>query len=147
MPVGTAATVKTLAPEELDALGARIILCNTYHLYLRPGHERIRRLGGLHRFMAWEGAVLTDSGGFQVYSLGAAMRGREGGPEKPGLVKISEEGVEFRSHLDGAKHFLSPEKAIEVQAALGADIVMAFDECPPSKADRGYHETSLARTQ
>ena len=158
MPVGTAATVKTLAPSDLEELGARIVLCNTYHLYLRPGHERVRRLGGLHRFMSWGGAILTDSGGFQVYSLGSGSRGAEGASEgaaarsrkpggKPGLVKISEEGVEFRSHLDGAKHFLSPEKAIEVQAALGADIVMAFDECPPSKADRAYHENSLARTQ
>jgi len=156
MPVGTAATVKTLAPDDLDELGARIVLCNTYHLYLRPGHERIRRLGGLHRFMAWGGALLTDSGGFQVYSLGSATRESESAsrkagasplPGKRGLVKITEEGVEFRSHLDGAKHFLSPEKAIEVQDALGADIIMAFDECPPAKAERSYHEASLARTQ
>ena len=158
MPVGTAATVKTLAPSDLEELGAGVVLCNTYHLYLRPGHERIRRLGGLHRFMAWKGAILTDSGGFQVYSLGGGARGGGGGPQgaaarsrkpggKPGLVTITEEGVEFRSHLDGARHFLSPEKAIEVQAALGSDIAMAFDECPPSKADRSYHEASLARTQ
>ncbi len=155
MPVGTAGTVKTLAPCDLDALGARIILGNTYHLYLRPGHERVRRLGGLHRFMAWGGALLTDSGGFQVYSLGG-LPGRVDASEaeacpapgrKPGLVRISEEGVEFRSHLDGATHFLSPEKAMEVQEALGADIIMAFDECPPSKAERSYHEASLARTQ
>jgi len=146
MPVGTAATVKTLAPQDLEELGARIVLGNTYHLYLRPGHERVRRLGGLHRFMAWRGAVLTDSGGFQVYSLGAG--GREGGPSgRAPLVRISEEGVEFRSHLDGSRHFISPEESIAIQEALGPDIAMAFDECPPSRAERSYHETSLARTQ
>jgi queuine tRNA-ribosyltransferase len=146
MPVGTAATVKTLEPRDLEALGAGIILANTYHLYLRPGHERIARLGGLHRFMSWNGAVLTDSGGFQVFSLGergAKGRDRAG----PGLVEIREEGVTFRSHLDGSRQFLSPERAIEVQEALGADVIMAFDECPPSLADRAYHEVSLARTQ
>ncbi|HEX9242170.1 MAG TPA: tRNA guanosine(34) transglycosylase Tgt [Anaeromyxobacter sp.] len=145
MPVGTAATVKTLDPRDLDALGARIILANTYHLFLRPGHERIRRLGGLHRFMSWGGAVLTDSGGFQVFSLGERADGRE--RAGPGLVEIAEEGVTFRSHLDGSSHFLSPERAIEVQEALGADVIMAFDECPPALADRAYHESSLARTQ
>ena len=146
MPVGTAATVKTLEPRDLEALGARIILANTYHLYLRPGHERVARLGGLHRFMSWGGAVLTDSGGFQVFSLGE--RGAEGRDRAgPGLVTIAEEGVTFRSHLDGSRHFLSPERAIEVQEALGADVIMAFDECPPSLADRAYHEVSLARTQ
>jgi len=147
MPVGTAATVKTLSPRDLDELGARILLANTYHLYLRPGHERVRRLGGLHRFMAWGGALLTDSGGFQVFSLGEASRGEDERNGKLGLVKIAEEGVEFRSHLDGARHFLSPERAIEIQRALGADIIMAFDECPPSLAERSYHESSLARTQ
>jgi queuine tRNA-ribosyltransferase len=146
MPVGTAATVKTLEPRDLEALGAGIILANTYHLYLRPGHERVARLGGLHRFMSWNGAVLTDSGGFQVFSLGE--RGAEGCDRAgPGLVEIREEGVTFRSHLDGSRHVLSPEKAIEVQEALGADVIMAFDECPPSLADRAYHEVSLARTQ
>jgi queuine tRNA-ribosyltransferase len=160
MPVGTAATVKTLSPRDLDELGARIVLGNTYHLFLRPGHERVRRLGGLHRFMAWDGALLTDSGGFQVFSLGQAARalrpraaprlsteGERAPAASPALVKISEDGVEFRSHLDGGRHFLSPERAIEIQEALGADIIMAFDECPPSKADRAYHEASLARTQ
>jgi queuine tRNA-ribosyltransferase len=145
MPVGTAATVKTLEPRDLEALGARIVLANTYHLFLRPGHERVRRLGGLHRFMAWPGAVLTDSGGFQVFSLGERAAGRE--RAGPGLVEIAEEGVTFRSHLDGSRQFLSPERAIEVQEALGADVIMAFDECPPSLADRAYHELSLARTQ
>ena len=148
MPVGTAATVKTLSPRDLEELGARIVLGNTYHLYLRPGHERVRRLGGLHGFMAWPGALLTDSGGFQVFSRGEAARASGEPAEAPkGLVRISEEGVEFRSHLDGARHFLSPERAIEIQEALGADVIMAFDECPPSKAERSYHEASLARTQ
>ena len=145
MPVGTAATVKTLEPRDLEALGVGILLANTYHLFLRPGHERIARLGGLHRFMAWPGAILTDSGGFQVFSLGERASGRE--RAGPGLVEIAEEGVTFRSHLDGSRHFLSPERAIEVQEALGPDVMMAFDECPPSLADRAYHEASLARTQ
>src|SRR5512140_2060532 len=147
MPVGTAATVKTLAPRDLDELGARIVLGNTYHLYLRPGHDRIRRLGGLHRFMAWAGAILTDSGGFQVFSLGEARREEASEGAGPALVSIGEEGVEFRSHLDGGRHFLSPERAVEIQEALGPDIAMAFDECPPSLAERSYHEASLARTQ
>src|SRR5512147_1851478 len=142
MPVGTAAAVKTLAPRDLTELGAPIILGNTYHLYLRPGHERVRRLGGLHRFMSWGGSVLTDSGGFQVYSLQGA--GKDGGDS---LVRIAEEGVTFRSHLDGSRHFLSPEASIRVQLDLGADVIMAFDECPPSRAERAYHEQSLARTQ
>ena len=141
MPVGTAATVKTLSPRDLVELGAGIILANTYHLAMRPGHERVRRLGGLHRFMSWNGAILTDSGGFQVYSLGSA------GKDGESLVKITEEGVTFRSHLDGSRHFLSPEAAMRVQFDLGADIIMAFDECPPAKAERDYHERSLARTQ
>jgi queuine tRNA-ribosyltransferase len=144
MPVGTAAAVKTLEPRDLEALGARIVLANTYHLFLRPGHERVQRLGRLHRFMSWPGAVLTDSGGFQVFSLGERTGRVKGGP---GLVTIAEEGVTFRSHLDGSRQFLSPEKAIAVQEALGADVIMAFDECPPSLADRAYHERSLARTQ
>ena len=147
MPVGTAATVKTLAPSDLEDLGVGILLGNTYHLYLRPGHERVRRLGGLHRFMAWNGAILTDSGGFQVYSLGARVRPAEGRGGRPPLVRISEEGVEFRSHLDGSRHFVSPEQSIEIQEALGSDIAMAFDECPPARADRSYHEASLGRTQ
>jgi queuine tRNA-ribosyltransferase len=145
MPVGTAAAVKTLEPRDLEALGAGIVLANTYHLYLRPGHERVRRLGGLHRFMSWNGALLTDSGGFQVFSLGQRGDGRE--KAGPSLVDIAEEGVTFRSHLDGSRHFLSPERAIEVEEALAADVVMAFDECPPALAERSYHELSLARTQ
>lgn len=133
MPVGTQATVKAMSPEELRDAGAEIILANTYHLYLRPGHETIRRLGGIHGFMNWGGPVLTDSGGFQVFSLSA-------------LRKISEEGVEFRSHLDGAMHFLTPALAIEIQHALGADILMAFDECTPYPSTREYTEKSLVLT-
>jgi len=145
MPVGTAATVKTLDPRDLHAIGAGMVLANTYHLYLRPGHALIEKLGGLHGFMAWDGAVLTDSGGFQVFSLGERGAGRE--RAGPGLVEISEEGVDFRSHLDGSRHLLTPERAIGIQEALGADVIMAFDECPPALADRAYHELSLARTQ
>ncbi|HZK25453.1 MAG TPA: tRNA guanosine(34) transglycosylase Tgt [Oscillospiraceae bacterium] len=133
MPVGTQATVKAMSPEELQEIGARIILSNTYHLYLRPGHELVREAGGLHRFMNWDRAILTDSGGFQVFSLGA-------------LRKIKEEGVTFRSHLDGSEHIFSPEKAVEIQEALGSDIAMVFDECAPYPAERDYIEDSLART-
>lgn len=130
MPVGTQGTVKGMTPEMLYALDAQIILGNTYHLYLRPGHELIRTLGGLHRFMGWERPILTDSGGFQVYSLGD-------------LRKISEEGVTFRSHLDGSLHFLSPEKSIEVQQGLGSDIMMCFDECAPYPASHEYVTQSM----
>lgn len=133
MPVGTAATVKAMRPDEVESLGAEIILGNTYHLYLRPGHEIVREAGGLHKFMNWNRAILTDSGGFQVFSLGA-------------MRKIREEGVEFRSHIDGSKHMLSPEKSMEIQHALGSDIMMAFDECTPYPADRSYVEDSLERT-
>ncbi len=133
MPVGTAATVKAMRPEEVRDMGAEIILANTYHLYLRPGHEVVKAAGGLHSFMNWERPILTDSGGFQVFSLGA-------------MRKISEEGVEFRSHIDGSKHMLSPEKSMEIQNALGSDIIMAFDECIPYPADRSYVRDSLERT-
>ena len=133
MPVGTAGTVKAMKPEEVRDMGAQIILGNTYHLYLRPGHEVVKAAGGLHKFMNWERAILTDSGGFQVFSLGA-------------MRKISEEGVEFRSHIDGSKHMLSPEKSMEIQNVLGSDIMMAFDECAPYPADRNYVKNSLERT-
>lgn len=133
MPVGTQATVKTLSPEELLSMGAGIILSNTYHLYLRPGHELVRAAGGLHKFMNWQKGILTDSGGFQVFSLGA-------------MRKITEEGVEFRSHIDGSKRFLSPEIAIEIQEALGSDIAMVFDECIPYPADLDYAKRSTDRT-
>ncbi len=133
MPVGTQAAVKAVKPEEIKGMGAGIILSNTYHLYLRPGHELIKEAGGLHKFMNWDGAILTDSGGFQVFSLGP-------------LRKISEEGVEFRSHVDGSKHMLTPEKVMEIENALGSDIMMAFDECAPYPADRTYVKNSLERT-
>ncbi len=133
MPCGTQATVKALSPDELVAEGVQLVLCNTYHLYLRPGHRVIEELGGLHRFMAWPGAVLTDSGGYQVYSMAT-------------LRRISEEGVTFRSHLDGSDHFLSPELAIEIQKALGADIVMPLDECAPAPSADGYLRRSLELT-
>lgn len=133
MPVGTQATVKTLAPEELKEMGSQVILSNTYHLFLRPGADLIEEAGGLHKFMNWDQAILTDSGGFQVFSLGK-------------LRKISEEGVNFRSHLDGSKKFLSPEVATKVQEQLGSDIMMAFDECIPYPADYKYADASTART-
>ncbi len=134
MPVGTQASVKSLAPEEVAGIGADIVLANTYHLYLRPGHELIRDLGGLHAFMSWRRPILTDSGGFQVFSL-ADIR------------KIREEGVEFRSHIDGSTHLFTPERVMEIQRALGADLIMAFDECPPGGAGpeltREAHERTL----
>ena len=133
MPVGTQATVKSMTPEELKEIGSQIILSNTYHLYMRPGHDLVKEAGGLHKFMNWDRPILTDSGGFQVFSLGP-------------LRKITEEGVHFRSHIDGSKHFISPEKAMEIQNALGSDIMMAFDECAPYPADREYVKNSLERT-
>lgn len=133
MPVGTQGTVKAMRPEQVSEMGAKIILGNTYHLYLRPGHEIVREAGGLHKFMNWDGAILTDSGGFQVFSLGK-------------LRKITEEGVRFRSHIDGSLHMISPEKSMEIQNALGSDIIMAFDECAPYPADRRYVKDSFERT-
>ncbi|MBQ5762108.1 MAG: tRNA guanosine(34) transglycosylase Tgt [Clostridia bacterium] len=133
MPVGTNASVKGISPDELREMNAKIILSNTYHLYLRPGHELVREAGGLHKFMNWDRAILTDSGGFQVFSLSD-------------LRKITEEGVHFRSHLDGSKHFLSPEKAMEIENALGADIMMAFDECAPYPASYEYTKKSMYMT-
>jgi queuine tRNA-ribosyltransferase len=133
MPVGTQATVKSLRNEALEELGAQIILGNTYHLYLRPGHELIRRLGGLHKFMSWNGAILTDSGGYQVFSLSE-------------LRKITDDGVRFRSHLDGSEHLLTPEKAAEIQLALGSDIAMVLDECIETPAPRDIAKAALKRT-
>ncbi len=133
MPVGTAGSVKAVPQHLLEELDAQIILANTYHLYLRPGHELVRRMGGLHRFIGWPRPMLTDSGGFQVFSLNQ-------------LRKVSEEGVHFRSHLDGSTHFFSPEHSMDVQMALGADIVMAFDECTEYPADRARARQSLELT-
>ena len=134
MPVGTRATVKAIDQSALEALGAEIILGNTYHLYLRPGHELIREMGGLHGFAAWPHPILTDSGGFQVFSLS-------------GLNSIEEDGVTFRSHLDGSRHHLTPELSIEIQLALGADIIMAFDECTPYPATAAAARASMERTE
>jgi len=133
MPVGTQATVKAVTPDELKEIQAEIILANTYHLYLRPGHDLIKKAGGLHQFMNWDKPILTDSGGFQVFSLSD-------------LREIEEEGVYFQSHIDGSRHFISPEKSIEIQNALGSDIVMAFDECPPEPNNYNYVKKSLERT-
>ena len=133
MPVGTQATVKGLLPGEVWATGARIVLGNTYHLWLRPGPELIAQLGGLHRFMRWDGLILTDSGGFQVYSLGE-------------LRKVSDEGVAFRSHLDGSLRRMSPEESMRIQRLLGSDIAMVLDECPPGEAPRAQVEAAMART-
>ncbi|MBI5328731.1 MAG: queuine tRNA-ribosyltransferase [Deltaproteobacteria bacterium] len=133
MPVGTQATVKAMTAEELKEIGVEIILSNTYHLYLRPGHELIKNMGGLHKFMHWDMPILTDSGGYQVFSH------RE-------LRKIKEEGVYFQSHLDGSKHFLSPEKAVEIQEAIGADIIMCFDECTPYPSTYEYTKDSMELT-
>ncbi|MEN2985850.1 MAG: tRNA guanosine(34) transglycosylase Tgt [Thermodesulfovibrionaceae bacterium] len=130
MPVGTNGTVKAMSPEEVKEIGYEIILSNTYHLYLRPGHEIIKKVGGIHRFINWYGPILTDSGGFQIYSLAS-------------LRKITEEGVEFRSHIDGSLHFLTPEKAIEIQLAFDSDIIMTLDECVQYPAEKDYVEKSI----
>lgn len=134
MPVGTAGTVKSLTTDEVESMGYRLILGNTYHLYLRPGHERVEKLGGLHRFMNWKsGALLTDSGGFQVFSLAK-------------LNQISSDGVQFKSHLDGSTHFFTPELSMAIQKSLGSDIVMAFDQCPPFEATKDQVALALERT-
>ena len=133
MPVGTKATVKTLTPEDLKSLGAQIVLANTYHLALRPGADLVKKMGGLHKWMNWNGPILTDSGGFQVFSLAK-------------MNKITDDGVEFQSHLDGKKHFFTPELAIQIQEKLGADIIMAFDECAPADASKTYARKALDRT-
>jgi len=142
MPVGTAASVKSLDSQDISLIQAQIILANTYHLYLRPGTQILQNLGGVHQFMHWSGPMLTDSGGYQVFSLGNQQRAKGA----TSLVKISDEGVEFRSHLDGSKHQFTPEKSIKIQQSIGADIIMSFDECSPDKASRKYLETSLKRT-
>ncbi len=133
MPVGTQATVKAMTTEELEDIGFRIILSNTYHLYLRPGHRLIEKAGGLHKFMNWHHSILTDSGGFQVFSLGD-------------MRKVTEEGVQFRSHIDGSLHFFTPETSMDIQMALGADIAMAFDECADGSSDYHYAKAAMDRT-
>jgi len=133
MPVGTQGSVKAVSPEDLTDAGVKVILANTYHLYLRPGHPVIGRLGGLHRFMNWSGPILTDSGGFQVYSLTP-------------LRTLTDQGVTFQSHIDGSRHFIGPEEAIDIQETLGADIIMTFDECAPYPAEHAYVRKSVALT-
>ncbi len=166
IPVATQASVKSLSPEDLENLGAEVILSNTYHLYLRPGAETVKKAGGLHKFMNWNGPTVTDSGGFQVFSLGwgqvhkigkigwfpgteesreARLPG-EAGLQTPKLVRISDRGVEFTSHLDGSKHFFTPEKSIKIQEDLGADIIFAFDECTSPLAGYDYTKRSIKRT-
>ena len=133
MPVGTVGAVKTFSPDELKYINTEIILGNTYHLYLRPGISVINQAGGLHIFISWDRPILTDSGGFQVYSLAS-------------LNKISDEGVKFQSHIDGSKHLFTPESSMEIQRNLGSDIIMAFDDCPPGNSDRFILERSVRRT-
>jgi queuine tRNA-ribosyltransferase len=133
MPVGTQGTVKALSPEELETLGAEIVLATAYHLYLRPGHELVRRHGGLHNFMNWQRPILTDSGGYQVFSLAK-------------INQVTDEGVWFQSHIDGSRRFITPELVIDIEHALGADVIMAFDECPPGRADRETAARAVART-
>lgn len=144
MPVGTVGAVKTMTPADLEDLGSQIILGNTYHLYLRPGNKLVRKMGGLHQFMRWYRPILTDSGGFQVFSLGEAVISKKSGDLKP--TKISDKGVDFYSHLDGSKHFFEPETSIGIQEDLGSDIIMAFDECPPASASRIEVEAAVKRT-
>ena len=151
MPVGTKGTVKSLSPDEVKAHGAHIILGNTYHLYLQPGHELIARHGGLHQFMQWHGPILTDSGGFQVFSLkygGIAdeVKGRGAYTPKPGMVKVTDDAVIFKSTIDGSKHVFTPERSIEIQKGIGADIILCFDELPPFRAGYDYTRQSLTRT-
>jgi queuine tRNA-ribosyltransferase len=133
MPVGTQATVKAVTQDELREMGFKIILGNTYHLYLRPGDQLIQKAGGLHKFMNWDGAILTDSGGFQVFSLGD-------------LRRITEEGVQFKSYIDGSSHNFTPERVMEIEGAIGADIIMAFDECPPHPSTWEYTKQATRRT-
>jgi len=133
MPVGTLGTVKGVSPGELEGLGASLLMANAYHLFLRPGHERVRDLGGIHAFMRWGGPILTDSGGYQVFSLGS-------------INQIRDDGVLFQNHLDGSSHLFTPEKVVEIQRVLGADVIMAFDECPPGGAERAQVERANERT-
>jgi len=160
LPVATQATIKTLSPADLKEIGFPALLCNTYHLYLRPGEKIIQKLGGLHQFMDWSGPLITDSGGFQIFSLGFGLEhgvGKIAGyfpgqikqpinPVKPKLVKIDEKGAEFMSHLDGSKHYLTPQKSIQIQEALGADIIFTFDECTSPLATKQYTRQAMERT-
>lgn len=147
MPVGTLATVKSLDTQDIEKTQAEIILANTYHLYLRPGMETLQELGGIHQFMGWQKPILTDSGGFQVFSLGKQLGEKAGvGSAKLKPARISDDGVEFTSHLDGSRHFFDPATSITIQRQIGADIIMAFDECTPDKSSTNYANEALART-
>lgn len=145
MPVGTKATVKTLSQSDLKKLKSEIILANTYHLYLRPGESTIKKMGGLHKWMNWDGPILTDSGGYQVFSLALEKDYSKNSKFKTS-VKIDENGVTFKSHLDGSKHYLTPENAIKIQEDLGADVIMAFDECAPADSSKNYFKQAMERT-
>jgi queuine tRNA-ribosyltransferase len=161
--VGTKASVKALTPEQIKSIGAQVVLANTYHLYLEPGDERIKKFGGLHKFMNWSGPTMTDSGGFQVFSLGAAygkelskitkitdpsqlLAERSGEGEMPRLANIGADGVSFRSHIDGSLHYITPEKSVDIQHNLGADVIFAFDECTSPTESIAYQEEALERT-
>ncbi|MFH1461045.1 MAG: tRNA guanosine(34) transglycosylase Tgt, partial [Patescibacteria group bacterium] len=160
LPVATQATIKSLTPEDIQKIGFEAVLANTYHLYLQPGHQIVKKMGGLHKFMNWPGPIITDSGGFQVFSLGFGLEhgvGKIAGifpgksqknnqPRKTKLFKITEQGAEFRSHLDGSKHQLTPQKSIQIQEALGADIILAFDECTSPLSDYQYTKKAMERT-
>lgn len=146
VPVGTQATVKSLTPQDLKEIGVQILFGNTYHLHLRPGEETVKKFGGLGKFMGWSGATMTDSGGFQVFSLGKNKGRLPPQNNEPKLVKITEDGVEFRSHLDGSKHVFTPEESIRIQKKLGADIILAFDECAPHPSTYKYTKEAMVRT-
>ena len=143
MPVGTKASVKTLSPEDLKQLDAEIILANTYHLFLRPGERTVKKMGKLHKWSNWDRPILTDSGGYQVFSLAHKNEHTRKGGKK---IKIDDNGVQFKSHIDGDKHYITPEKAIQVQTDLGADIIMAFDECAAANSSKIYFEKAMKRT-
>ena len=145
MPVGTKATVKTLSQTDLHTLGSEIILANTYHLFLRPGESLVKKMGGLHKWTSWDKAILTDSGGYQVFSL-AQEKGFTKDTNFKTTVKIDENGVKFKSHLDGSSHYITPEKSIQIQHDLGADIIMAFDECAPADSSKKYFTEAMNRT-
>jgi len=146
IPVGTKATVKSLTSDEVQASGTGMFFVNTYHLYLEPGDEVVKRLGGLHRFMHWDGPIITDSGGFQVFSLGSKKFGKIHGDDVESLVKVTDDGVEFKSYSDGSAHFFSPEKSLTIQQNLGADIILPLDECTPNHVRKKYAKQSLNRT-
>ena len=146
VPVGTQATVKSLEPRELREIGVELLFGNTYHLHLRPGEDTVQKMGGLSKFMSWNGPTITDSGGFQVFSLAKTGKKRGAGEGEAELVKITEDGVKFRSHLDGSLHYFTPEESIKIQQKLGADLILAFDDCPPYPSDHAHVKKAVERT-